>query len=262
MDRTGFDEAGRMAVRILGRRMPGVLWVVKVLMVLAGGMRLADGADGPPRRWGMPEARRTVVVTRPIVVPAGTSVDFHYTRFVAGRSLGDGSQREGQQPVMVLMKGASVRRVLIGRPGADGIHCRGSNVLEDVWFEDVGEDAVTVEGSGVTWRGGGARRAEDKIVQMNHAGPFVGENLFFEDFATGVRGNGNKAFRRTPFRATLRSVGARRGRCLMRFSSWGARGDIRGVFLDSVSRLSQATGGAVILWRDKEEVNKRKKPGR
>ena len=232
--------------------------VVAVGVVCSSGVTAA-WADGPPRRWEMPEARRTVVVTRTIVVPAGTSVDFHYTRFVAGGAIGDGSQREGQQPVMVLMKGASVRRVLIGRSGADGIHCRGGNRLEDVWFEDVGEDAVTVEGPGVTWRVGGARHAQDKIVQMNHAGPFVGEHLFFEDFATGVRGNGNPSFRRTPFRATLRDVGARQGRCLMRFSSWGARGDIRGVYLDSVTRLSQATGGAIILWSDKEQVVKRKK---
>lgn len=195
----------------------------------------------------MPEPSRTVVVTRTIVIPEGTEVDFNFTRFVPARSLGDGSQREAQRPVMVLMKGASVRRVIIGRPGADGIHCRGKNTLRDVWFEDVGEDAVTVEGPQVRWIGGGARRAEDKIVQMNHAGPFFGENLFFQDFTTGVRGNGNSEFKRTPFRVYLRNVGARRGICLVRFSNKPARAELRRIHLKEVTRVGRADGGSRIV---------------
>lgn len=209
-------------------------------------------ADGPPTRWAMPVPSRTVVVTRTMVIPAGTEVDFNYTRFVPARSLGDGSQREAQRPVMVLMKGASVRRVIIGRPGADGIHCRGENVLREVWFEDVGEDAVTVEGANVRWLGGGARKAEDKIVQMNHAGPFFGENLFFQDFTTGVRGNGNKEFGRTPFRVVLRQIGARRGICLVRFSNKPARAEIRGLYMKDLAAVGRADGGSKIVWRDKK----------
>lgn len=209
-------------------------------------------AEGPPTRWAMPVPTRTVVVDETIIVPAGQSVDFKGTRFVPARSLGDGSQREAQRPVMVLMKGASVRGVIIGKPGADGIHCRGENELRDVWFEDVGEDAVTVEGPNVRWIGGGARKAEDKIVQMNHKGPFVGENLFFQDFTTGVRGNGNKEFRRTPFRVSLRNIGARRGICLVRFSNRAARGEIQGVFARELTQVGRADGGSTIIWRDKK----------
>jgi hypothetical protein len=228
--------------------MRGILiWVVAVL---AGGWAGRALADGPPQRWAMPPPARTVVVTRTMVIPAGTEVDFEYTRLVPARSLGDGSQREAQRPVMILMKGASVRRLIIGRPGADGIHCRGKNTLRDVWFEDVGEDAVTVEGADVRWIGGGARRAEDKIVQMNHAGPFRGENLFFQDFTTGVRGNGNDAFKRTPFRVLLRQVGARRGVCLVRFSNPAARAELRGLYLREVGRVGRADGGSRIVWRE------------
>lgn len=198
----------------------------------------------------MPQPSRTVVVHEPLVIQAGESADFKFTRFVPARSLGDGSQREAQRPVIVLMPGASVRRVIIGRPGADGIHCRGNNVLRDVWFEDVGEDAVTVEGPHVQWIGGGARRAEDKIVQLNHKGPFLGENLYFEDFTTGVRGNGNKEFKRTPFRVFLRNIGAKRGYCLLRFSSRGARGEIRGVYTKDLKQLGRADGGSRIVRKE------------
>lgn len=230
--------------------MRSVMCVVAVLGWWLGGV---GWADGPPERWAMPDPVRTLVVTHTMVIPAGTEVDFGYTRLVPARSLGDGSQREAQRPVMVLMKGASVRRLIIGRPGADGIHCRGKNVLRDVWFEDVGEDAVTVEGADVRWIGGGARRAEDKIVQMNHAGPFRGENLFFQDFTTGVRGNGNAAFRRTPFRVILRDVGARRGQCLVRFSNPPARAELRGLYLKEMARVGRADGGSRIVWRDRKE---------
>jgi len=207
-------------------------------------------AGEPPTKWAMPQPSRTVVVNRTIIIPAGQSVDFEYTRFVPARSLGDGSQREAQRPVIALMKGASVRRVIIGKPGADGIHCRGDNVLRDVWFEDVGEDAVTVDGPNVRWIGGGARKAEDKIVQMNHKGPFIGENLFFDDFTTGVRGNGNKQFKRTPFRVILRNIGARNGICLVRFSNKSARAEIEGVYLKNVRQLGRADGGSKIVRRE------------
>lgn len=210
-------------------------------------------AEGPPKKWAMPEPTRTVVINKTIIIPAGQSVDFNYTRFVPAKNLGDGSQREAQRPVMALMKGASVRRVIIGSPGADGIHCRGENVLKDVWFEDVGEDAVTVDGANVHWIGGGARKAEDKIVQLNHKGPFIGENLFFEDFTTGVRGNGTGRFKETPFRVTLRDIGARKGTCLLRFSNKSARGEIERVHLEAIDHVGRADGGSKIVWRDEKK---------
>ena len=207
-------------------------------------------ADGPPLRWEMPEPSRTVVVDSPIIIPAGQTVDFNYTRFVPSRRLGDGSQREAQRPVIALMKGASVKRVIIGKPGADGIHCRGNNRLIDVWFEDVGEDALTIEGSNVQWIGGGARHAEDKVVQMNHKGPFHGENLRFEDFSTAVRGNGTKKYGDTHFRVTLKNIGCKDGDCLLKLSSTGSRGEIEGIDFRDVRQIGRADNGAKIVWKD------------
>ena len=53
-------------------------------------------------------------------------------RFVAGSSLGDGSQSESQQPVFRLNSGAVLRNVVLGAPAADGIHTYGGGYTEYV----------------------------------------------------------------------------------------------------------------------------------
>lgn len=199
----------------------------------------------------MPAPTRDLVVSRTIIIGKGETVDYNFTRLIPDKKLGDGSQKESQRPVITLMKGACVKRVILGGKGADGIHCRGNNTLSDVWFEDVGEDAITVQGANVRWIGGGARKAEDKIVQINHKGPFHGENLYFENFYTGVRGDGSKEHSETPFRVTLKNIGARDGICLLRFSSKGARGEMQGIFHDNVKNLGRADNGSKIDWLDK-----------
>jgi hypothetical protein len=59
------------------------------------------------------------------------------------RALGNGNQGEGQRAIFRLENGAMLRNVIIGTPGANGIHYYGSCTLENVWWEDVGEDAAT-----------------------------------------------------------------------------------------------------------------------
>lgn len=226
-----------------------IVQVFAVIIIM--GLAAHAGGDGPPKSWTMPAPSGERIVTRTIIVPKGETMDFNNTRLVPDRKLGDGSQREAQRPVIAMMKGSSVKNVIIGGKGADGIHCRGENTLSNVWFEDVGEDALTVEGANVRWIGGGARKAEDKIVQLNHKGPFHGENLYFENFTTGVRGNGNKSFGDTPFRVTLKNIGARDGICLLRFSSKGAHGEMQGIFHANIQHLGRADNGSKIDWLDK-----------
>lgn len=204
-------------------------------------------------RLEIPTATREIVVTKPIIIGKGKHRDFGWARLVP-KGLGNGSQREGQRPVMALLRGASVSRVIIGKPGADGIYCVGDNKLIDVYFEDVGEDAITVKGGPVLWDGGGARKAADKIVQMNHKGPFIGKNLIFEDFAIGVRGNGNKKFRKVPFRVELENVQAIEGHSLVKLSSKGSKVTMKDVNTWDVDNVTSLSNGAKT---DKENVSKR-----
>ena len=95
-----------------------------------------------------------------------------------------------------LPNGGTIRNVIIGNPAADGIHCEASCTLENVWWEDVGEDAATFKpGSAsavMTVRGGGALHAADKVFQHNGVGgTFVIDGFQVEDFGKLYRSCGN-----------------------------------------------------------------------
>ena len=97
--------------------------------------------------------------------------------------------------IFELANNATLRNVIIAAPGADGIHCRGNCTLQNVWWEDVGEDAATFEGSSsstrVTIDCGGARRADDKVLQHNGGGTVVVSRFFVQEFGKLYRSCGN-----------------------------------------------------------------------
>jgi hypothetical protein len=61
---------------------------------------------------------------------------------------------------------------VIGKDQNEGVHCKGPCTIRNVWFEDVCEDAITIrQSSGTsTITGGGAKNADDKVVQHNGGG--------------------------------------------------------------------------------------------
>ncbi|APY85390.1 pectate lyase [Streptomyces alfalfae] len=140
-----------------------------------------------------PEARGKQAVPETIEV-SGTR-DGGLKRFYGSGDLGGDGQGEGQDPIFKLKDGATLKNVIIGSPAADGIHCQGSCTLENVWWEDVGEDAATFKGksasSTYTVKGGGARKADDKVLQFNGAGKLVVTKFQVSDFGKLVRACGN-----------------------------------------------------------------------
>ncbi|MFF5229047.1 pectate lyase [Dactylosporangium sp. NPDC000521] len=87
--------------------------------------------------------------------------------------IGDGGQSESQDPMFELANGATIKNVIIGAPAGDGIHCLGTCTIQNVWWEDVGEDAATFLGTGGGTSyviGGGAKSASDKVFQHNGNG--------------------------------------------------------------------------------------------
>ncbi|MGP4112045.1 pectate lyase [Streptomyces sp. 4N509B] len=114
--------------------------------------------------------------------------------FVPGDGLGGGDQDEDQLPVFEVSNGATLSNVVIGAPGADGVHCQGSCTLQNVVWEDVGEDAATFRGdasSQYTVSGGSAANADDKVFQFNGSGTLTIRDFEAEDFGTFVRSCGN-----------------------------------------------------------------------
>jgi hypothetical protein len=97
---------------------------------------------------------------------------------------GSGTSGQGTtDPLFELEDGATIQNVIIGNHGADGIHCKGTCTVKNVWFEYVCDDAVTAaSGSSgtVTIDGGGAKNAHDKLFQDNSHGKFIIQNFYGE----------------------------------------------------------------------------------
>ncbi len=106
-----------------------------------------------------------------------------------------GSQDEDQDPLFDVANGGTLKNVIIGNKAGDGVHCEGTCTLQNVWWEDVGEDAATqkgkISGQVMTIDGGGAKKADDKVFQQNGPGKMVIQNFVVQDFGKLYRSCGN-----------------------------------------------------------------------
>lgn len=114
-------------------------------------------------------------------------------RFDRGEACTGQSEGGDSNAVFLLEDGASLSNVVIGADQAEGVHCLGSCTLTNVWFEAVCEDAITIkQDSGTsTISGGGAKGAEDKVVQHNGGGTVVIDSFCVQDFGKLYRSCGN-----------------------------------------------------------------------
>ncbi|MCT9082156.1 pectate lyase [Streptomyces fulvoviolaceus] len=173
--------------RGLRRALTGTL----AALSLAVGMIMTGGAS-PASAATWPSATGTQAVSSTIAI-SGTK-DYGYIRLYGTGDLGSGGQDEGQDPILRLADGAVLKNVILGAPAADGIHCQGSCTLQNVWWEDVGEDAATFRGaSDDTYivYGGGAKNASDKVFQHNGGGKLVVSKFAVQNFGALYRSCGN-----------------------------------------------------------------------
>lgn len=144
----------------------------------------------------------TIQVSQTISVTSGT-FDGQNNTYVSN-GLGDGGQGESQQPIFRCENGATIQNVIIGAPGADGIHFYNGCNLRNVRWTDVGEDASTVKGAGnVTIDGGSAVAAVDKVMQINAETTYRISNFTATDFGTFVRQNGGTDFAITVYATNI-----------------------------------------------------------
>jgi pectate lyase C len=154
-----------------------------------------DGADAGEDPVDEGEVREGGVVAETVVVAAGEVFNGGGNRFTAGPALGDGSQDEDQLPVFRLEDGAVLRNVVLGAPAADGVHTFGDVVLENVVWEDIGEDALTIKESGrIEIRGGSATNSDDKVFQVNAASTLVVTDFTASNAGKFIRQNGDTTF--------------------------------------------------------------------
>ncbi|KAG8166057.1 hypothetical protein KVR01_004609 [Diaporthe batatas] len=142
----------------------------------------------------LPKATETITNSAPIEVPAGTTYDGKNARFDRGEGACK-EQTEGGQAdtVFLLRKGATLKNAIIGKNQGEGVYCIGGGcTIENVWFEDVCEDAISMYDRLTTLEiiGGGAYHASDKIVQHNGCGSVSITNFYAEDYGKVYRACG------------------------------------------------------------------------
>lgn len=182
----------------------------------AGTAGTGGGSTGSCAAWPQASSSQNVAVSATRQV-SGT-FDGMLQRFVGSGPLGTGGQQEGQAALFELANGATLKNVIIGNPAADGVHCEGSCTLENVWWEDVGEDAATFRGSSsslqMTVRCSGAKAATDKVFQHNGGGTLTLQNFFAENFNKLYRSCGNCSSQYARH-VVLQDVTARQGQTLV-----------------------------------------------
>ena len=161
--------------------------------------KLAEGGVGGSSGVDFPKASSNPnVVNEPIVVKKGEVFDGKGQTFTAGNKLGDGGQSENQRPLFILEDGASLKNVVIGDNGADGVHVHGDAKVDNVHWTNVGEDALTVkpnkEGkkANVEITNSSAQGANDKIFQLNADANITIDNFKAKDFGSFLRTNGGQ----------------------------------------------------------------------
>jgi pectate lyase C len=136
-----------------------------------------------------------IVVRETIRVTSGV-FDGACRRYNAGPELGDGGQSEDQDPVFIVENGATLRNVVIGPNGADGVHVRNGATIDNVHWLDVGEDALTIDSTGTTIvRNIEGYDADDKFFQINAASTLQVSNCIIHRAGKALRQNGGTTFR-------------------------------------------------------------------
>ncbi|KAK2768184.1 hypothetical protein FQN54_000036 [Arachnomyces sp. PD_36] len=141
----------------------------------------------------LPASSGSVTLDAPQTVGAGESFDGEMQTF--GRGIECGGQGEGGESdtVFIVEEGGHLSNVIVGADQNEGIYCMGACTIENVWWEKVCEDALTIhQTSGVsTVIGGGAQGAEDKVFQHNGSGTLHVSNFTVYDFGKLYRSCGN-----------------------------------------------------------------------
>ncbi|HWB36499.1 MAG TPA: pectate lyase, partial [Rugosimonospora sp.] len=142
--------------------------------------------SGPTANW----PTKTGDVSVSGTIPVSGTFDGGMKRYCC---IGDGSQSESQDPMFELADGATIKNVIIGSPAGDGVHCLGRCTIQNVWWEDVGEDAATFLGTnGDSYViGGGARSASDKVFQHNGSGTVHISGFYAQNIGKLYRACGN-----------------------------------------------------------------------
>jgi pectate lyase C len=136
----------------------------------------------------------TITITSTIVIAAGATYDGGGNTIKAS-GMGDGGQGESQSAFFRLGANSWLKNVKLAAPGVDGCHFYGNGTMNEVTWQDVGEDQFTEKTAGNCWvSGGSAVNGADKFGQCNAAGSLT---LYFHTQTNGlknIRQNGGTTY--------------------------------------------------------------------
>jgi pectate lyase len=148
----------------------------------------ATGAGGATPNGGSTGTSVTVSPTCKIPAwpsPTGSTVNISGTKSVTnydgGGALheGDGKDctvgdQDSTSAIIEVANGGSVKNVIFGKKIGDGIHCLGSCTIDNVWFQYICDDAITINVDSAasvsatsTIKNSGFKYARDKTIQHN-----------------------------------------------------------------------------------------------
>ncbi|RLN65904.1 hypothetical protein BBP00_00002574, partial [Phytophthora kernoviae] len=148
----------------------------------------------PDGKW--PTSKGTVRYAQPYTVKSGEIFDGKMKTFERSDITCEGQTESGSKTAVFLVEaGGTLKNVIIGKNQMEGVHCDNSDcTIENVWWDDVCEDALSIKGgsasSVTTVTGGGARSADDKVIQHNGFGTVKIDGFYAEDFGKLYRSCG------------------------------------------------------------------------
>ncbi|GLE09138.1 hypothetical protein PINS_up020729 [Pythium insidiosum] len=155
---------------------------------------VADAAPMPTGAW--PTSKGLERFDAPRVVKAGETFDGGMKTFERSNVVCQGQKESGaKDAVFIVEPGATLKNVIIGKNQMEGVHCdKHDCTIENVWWDDVCEDALTIKGGSATSVarviGGGARHADDKVVQHNGPGKVSIDGFYAHSFGKLYRSCG------------------------------------------------------------------------
>nr|QEI10431.1 pectate lyase [Humicola insolens] len=164
---------------------------ILTLIVTAG---LVTAQTNTNLQTKFPTATSTTGIPAARTIAAGTSFDGQMLQWDRSPSTCKDQTEGGEKDALfVLENGATLSNVIVGPGAGEGIYCKGSCTLNNVWWTDVCEDAATfLQSSGTSYvNGGGARNAADKVFQHNGGGTVSVKNFLSSKNGKIYRSCGN-----------------------------------------------------------------------
>lgn len=168
--------------------------MARAVLLVATAALAAAAVTNTDLQTVFPVATSTTNLPAVRTIAAGATFDGGMHQWDRSPSTCNGQAEGGEKDaVFVLENGATLSNVVIGPNNGEGIHCKGSCTLNNVWWTDVCEDAATFrQSSGTSYvNGGGARNADDKVFQHNGAGTVAVRNFFATNIGKLYRSCGN-----------------------------------------------------------------------